>query len=152
MYKNILIAVDSSETSKRALHEAIELTKALQGKLCIIHIENETLSNWTGVPIDVAEYNESLQESCKGILSETKAQALESGIEVECHLINATNCNLGIPECILDYANTWKADLIVIGTHGRSGLSRFLLGSVAEELIRVSSIPVLLVRGLEENG
>ena len=66
---------------------------------------------------------------------------------VETSLITIEDLDERIPEAIADDAEAWSADLIVIGTHGRRGLSRLFLGSIAEGVIRVATKPVLLIRG-----
>jgi len=71
----------------------------------------------------------------------------QPGVTVETHLLDLTQQGGAIPDAIEHEAETWPADLIVIGSHGRSGVKRLLLGSVAEHLLRLSTRPVLLVRG-----
>mgnify|MGYP002392576450 CR=1 FL=1 len=70
-----------------------------------------------------------------------------AGVAVETSLITIEDLDERIPEAIADDAEAWSADLIVIGTHGRRGLSRLFLGSIAEGVIRVATKPVLLIRG-----
>ena len=71
---------------------------------------------------------------------------MSAGVAVETTLITIDTLKKRIPEVIAEDAETWPADLIVIGTHGRRGLARLFLGSVAEGVARVASKPVLLVR------
>ena len=70
-----------------------------------------------------------------------------AGIQSETKLIKTTQTNQRISEVIAKEAQKWPADLIVVGTHGRRGFSHFLLGSVAESIVRVATKPVLLIRG-----
>jgi len=70
-----------------------------------------------------------------------------AGVAVETRLIEIDTLGHRIPEVIVADAEAWPADLIVICTHGRSGLSRMFLGSVAEGVVRVATKPVLLIRG-----
>ena len=68
---------------------------------------------------------------------------------VETKIIESTDTPKRISERIIEAAQNWQADLLVLGTHGRQGFSRVLVGSVAEEVIRLTPVPILLVRGKE---
>ena len=145
MYQRILVPIDGSATSERALQEAIKLA-AGKAQLRLVYVVEEAY------PLDAEGYAyidyEALQEAVRKTGERTLAQAAvkvrRSGITVETTLLDVPGER--VASVIDNEALKWKADLIVIGTHGRSGLSRLLLGSVAEDVVRGASIPVLLVR------
>ena len=87
---------------------------------------------------------DKLRDNGKGILNEASEQARMSGVKVESVLRESAERR--VSDMILDEAKTWAADLIVMGTHGRRGLSHLALGSDAESVVRNSPVPVLLVR------
>lgn len=148
MYKRIMVAVDGSHTSELALHEAINLAKALEGRLRLVHAVDEISANWyAGGYANPAEIWEAMAKSGRDILEKTAATAVEAGLETDTKLIEINTPGRRIPEVIAEEADAWPADLIVVGTHGRRGLSHVFLGSVAEGIVRVSAKPVLLIRG-----
>jgi nucleotide-binding universal stress UspA family protein len=145
MYQRILVPIDGSKTAERALHEAVKLA-AGKAKLRLVYVIEAIY------PLDAEGYAyidyEALQEAVRSTGERTLAQAVEtvrrSGITAETALLEEPGER--VANVIDDEAVSWKADLIVIGTHGRSGLGRLLLGSVAEGVVRGASVPVLLVR------
>jgi len=145
MYQRILVPIDGSATSERALQEAINLA-AGKAQLRLVYVIEQVY------PLDAEGYAyidyEALQEAVRSTGERTLAQAAEkarpSGITAETALLDKPGER--VASVIDNEAVSWKADLIVIGTHGRSGLSRLLLGSVAEGVVRGASVPVLLVR------
>jgi nucleotide-binding universal stress UspA family protein len=149
MYQRILVPLDGSETSERALREAIKLADG-KAQLRLIYVVEQA------IPLDAEGYAfidyAALQEAVRSTGERTLAQAAEnvkrSGITAETALLDVPGERAAT--AIDDEAINWKADLIVIGTHGRSGLSRLLLGSVAEEVVRGATVPVLLVRGVSQ--
>lgn len=146
MFKRILVAVDGSHTADQALEQAIKLAKELQGQLRIVHVVD--VVNIMGVEfIDSTEFSGAITKSGQEILNKAEAVARQAEIPVETRLIVIDSLGYRIPEMIAADAETWSADLIVIGTHGRRGLSRLFLGSVAEGVIRVATKQVLLIRG-----
>jgi nucleotide-binding universal stress UspA family protein len=147
MYDRILVAVDGSETSTLALREAIELAKDQHASLRIIYVVDLTLIySDVGAPFAV-EYQKTLQAAGEKVITASSAVARGSGIEFDAAAIPNNTIGQHIYDAIEDEAKRWQADLIVVGTHGRQGIRRFLLGSVAEGVARVASKPVLLIRG-----
>lgn len=137
--KTILYATDFSANAEAALPVASELAKEGRGRLVVLHVERPplaTLGGIAGVPPLPSEYDrQRLEEELKGI------QPAQTGIAVERRLV------YGDPAAvILKMAQEIGADLIVMGTHGRTGLRRLLMGSVAEQVVRKAPCPVLTVR------
>ena len=146
MFKRILVAVDGSATSALALQEAIQLAKEQQAQLRIAHVVDEATLNWpeTG---DVGEVQEAFRKSGRKILEKADATARAAGVTAEAKIIEVETFGHRVADMIAAEAEAWPADLIIIGTHGRRGLNRLLLGSVAEGVTRVATKPVLLIRG-----
>lgn len=147
MFKRILVAVDGSHTAELALHQAIKLAKELQAQLRIVHaVDIVNINLGTEFP-DPSEISDAITNSGQEILRKAEAVARTAGIQVETRLIEIDTLGQRIPEMIAADAEAWPADLIVICTHGRRGLSHLFLGSVAEGVVRVATKPVLLIRG-----
>lgn len=147
MFKRILVAVDASETGKLALQTAIGLAAESQAQLRIVHaVETANVNMGAEFPAS-AEASEGLVKNGREVLRGAEASATAAGLAPETNLITLDTLHRRIPEAIASDAETWPADLIVIGTHGRRGLSRLFLGSVAEGVARRAEIPVLLLRG-----
>ncbi len=149
MYSHIFVAVDDSEPSLLAMEEAIKLAKDQGAKLGMIYVAEMFIPAGEGIPIDFKKHEEEIIEKGKAILKKMLALAHHSNIPVETQIMKVIDSERHIAETIVKEAENWHADLIVLGTHGRSGLSRLLLGSTAEEVIRKTSIPVHLVRNAE---
>lgn len=147
MFKRILVAVDGSATADQALQEAIKLAKEQHAQLRIVH-SIDVLNVYLGDGfVDPSEISEAQTRSGQEILGKAEAVAREAGIAAETGLLVIDTVGRRVPEMIAADAESWPADLIVICTHGRSGLSHLLMGSVAEGVVRVATKPVLLIRG-----
>lgn len=146
MYKNILVAIDDSETSRSALAEAMHIAKTSQAKLYITHVVDEVLLNMHGHAMlamgDANMAAANLRHAGQELLDSALKDA--AGIEAETVLIEALKRR--VSETIAEKAKELGVDLIVIGRHGQRGLARLILGSVAEQLARLSEVSVLLVR------
>lgn len=147
MYTRIIVAVDSSHAANRALDEAIKIAKDSAATLRIIHVLDDLSIYLVTNPYAgyyTGELIENLRQEGKKILEQAHARATAAQVQVETVLYD----DLGLPveERILTAAQDWPADLIVMGTHGRRGMKRAMLGSSAEAVLRASPIPVLLVR------
>ena len=147
MHKNIVLALDGSKISDSVVEEVIKLTEGRAVNLRIIHVVDESFVYYGGQDFDYLSLIVSCQKEGQNILDKAaKILASHSSIKVETSLLEVKPFHKRIAEVIVEEANEWSADLLVIGTHGRRGFSRFLLGSVAENIIRIATIPVLLVR------
>lgn len=145
MYKHILVAVDGSDTSNLAFQEALNLAQELGATLRLIHVIDQYFSAMG--TIDYVTYIKAIKDHAQSILSKLKERAQDARVKTETKIIEINEHAPRISEKIIEESITCKADLIVIGTHGRHGFSRFILGSVAEGVIRMATIPVLLIRG-----
>jgi nucleotide-binding universal stress UspA family protein len=142
MYDRILVPIDGSPTATRGLSEAIKLANRRGGRLRLLHVVDELpamLPPAGATDIVIAQ----LRSAGDAILKAGAAQARDAGVQVECKLLEEMGGEAGLH--ILEEAQSWDADLIVCGTHGRRGVRRVLMGSDAEYVVRRSSVPVLLV-------
>lgn len=146
VYSRILIAVDDTDISKLAMKEAIKLAKDQKATLIIIYIADEFIPTGEGVPVDFKQHENAVRKKGRTILNKMISPVRRTKIPYESHLVEITESNERIPEKIIKEAKNRNADLIVLGTHGREGLSRLLLGSVAEEVVRNAPVPVHLVK------
>lgn len=146
MYKRIQVAIDGSETGARALAEAVRLTAESKGKLRIAFAVELINANWDIDMPEAVNIHDWMILGGQETLHRAETTARASGIQFDTRLIEITTLGQRIPEAIAAEAEVCPADLIVIGTHGRRGLSRPLLGSVAEGVVRVANKPVLLIR------
>ena len=150
MISKILVPVDGSATSMRGLAEAISLVKQLKGTLRIVHHVDELLMS--DVPLGTDYYDkwaEAMRERGKNVLREAQAFARARDVDVEVTLVETIGKQAA--SAIVEQAMAWPADLIVMGTHGRRGIGRLLMGSDAELVLRTSAVPVLLVRERPES-
>ncbi|MBL8450074.1 MAG: universal stress protein [Dechloromonas sp.] len=146
MYKKVLIAIDDSETSRCALAEAAHIAKTYGAALCIVHVADETLMGMhhrtLSTTLNLDHARQAIVDAGRKLLDE--ASATLTDMPAETRLLEASNKR--VSEVIVEAAKEWQADLIVIGTHGRRGLERLIIGSVAEQLVRLSPVSTLLVR------
>jgi nucleotide-binding universal stress UspA family protein len=146
MYRNILVPVDGSDTSTRGLLQAIKLAQAGHGIIRLIHVVNTAVfaldyAAAFAVPND---FPARLREDGEAALKQAEDVVRQHGLRSESLILGTVSDNTG--ELIIEQAKEWPADIIVMGTHGRRGLARLVLGSNAEYVLRHAPVPVLLVR------
>lgn len=146
MYKRILVPVDGSDTATKALVAALQMARDSGGSVRVIHVLEDLAQVIAYDPYGAypGDLSKVLRDSGQKVLADAMAVARASGVPTEEHLVEASGQRLG--EAVIHDAEGHKADLIVVGTHGRRGLGRVLLGSGAEQIIRQSPIPVLVIR------
>jgi nucleotide-binding universal stress UspA family protein len=147
-YRKILAAVDGSRAAAKGLREAIRLAKAERAQLFILHVVDEypAFAALDGMMAGApgADLVPALREGGKRVLAKAKAAAQKAGLPATPILREGLG-PAAYP--IVREAKKIRADLIVLGTHGRRGVRRLVLGSDAEQVVRTASVPVLLVRG-----
>ena len=149
MYKRILVPIDGSDTGRRGLQEAIALAVEQKATLCLVHVTSDfPIMAETAGAVDFEKYSIELHQYGQGLLDNATALARSAGLEVEARLRDLKGGR--VADAILQEAKSTACDLIVIGTHGRRGFRRALLGSDAENVLRESPVPVLLVRASGE--
>jgi nucleotide-binding universal stress UspA family protein len=147
MYQRILVPTDGSTTAQKGLGEAIALAKLTGARIRLVHVVDALTvaigaDGFAGYSTDMLSL---LREGGQAILDAARQRVSAAGIVVESILLEALSGRVG--DLVLEEAAHWQADLIVIGTHGRRGVRRLLLGSDAEQILRAAPVPVLLVRG-----
>lgn len=147
MFKRILVAVDASETGEQALQMAIGLATESQAQLRIVHAVDVSNVNLESEQLNHSAMTEKIKKNGQDTLSDAETKAAAVGIAAETNLVVLETLKPRIAEAVIEDAEAWPADLIVIGTHGRRGLSRLVVGSVAEGIVRGATKPVLLTRG-----
>lgn len=146
MFARILVAIDGSDPSIQALLEAVKLAKDQRACLRLMHVVNlGPLYPAVSSGAHVLTLRHALLQAGRDILDEAAALARSEGVAVETAL--RWTARRRISQRIVEEAKRWHADLIVLGTHGRHGVERLFLGSVAEGVARTTPVPVLLVRG-----
>lgn len=139
MYDQILLATDGSECSERAAAAAIAVASRFDAHLHAIYVL-DAREIPAGIEADVTELDQGIGRSA---LDDVEAQAATAGVSVNTALVESHEA---IHESILEEAEERNIDLLVIGSHGRTGIGRILLGSVAERTIRHATMPVLTIR------
>ena len=148
MYKKIMLALDGSKVSDSLVNEIIKLTKGEDVNVRIIHVLDESFIRYGGPSFDYLSLVAHWRKEGQNILDNAaKIITSQSSIKVETSILELKPLQERVAEVIVEEAKEWPADLLVIGTHGRRGFSRLFLGSVAENIIRIATTPVLLVRG-----
>lgn len=150
MYKQILVPIDGSETAQRGLGEAIELAKLAGASLRVVHMIDglsHALLTRDGVE-QAAMRHAEMKASGHALLERAVQQARQAGVSQVDSVLDE-DARGRVAEMVNDQAKQWGADLIVLGTHGRRGLGRLLLGSDAEAVVRSAHVPILLVRGTD---
>ena len=143
MYKRILIATDGSEKSMTAAEEGMELAKALGAQVIALNVINEVViaSAVRQLGADRKDVESKLEKAGGKAVDELKAMGAKMGVNVD------TIVRIGAPaNTVIDTARAEKADLIVMGSHGESGASKLLIGSVVQKVLYWATIPVLVVR------
>jgi nucleotide-binding universal stress UspA family protein len=148
MFRRILVPIDGSPTSNRGLEKAIGLASDQTAKICLLHVVDELAVGADGMmympPSYIDEFIRALRAGGKELLVRAEAKVRKHGIEVEAVLLETVGRR--VADLIIKQAKKWRADVIVLGTHGRRGLSRVVMGSDAELVVREAPVPVLLVR------
>jgi nucleotide-binding universal stress UspA family protein len=141
-FKNILVAYDSSRFSNRSFKSALEIVEP-GGKITIASVVTGVYQPSIGFTMKYS--NEALKKYGKfmeKIFSRLESDAKKRGITLSLKIIHDPSVSKGI----VNYVNSQKFDLIVIGSHGRSGLKKIILGSVANDVAHKSKIPVMVVK------
>ncbi|MCX6676450.1 MAG: universal stress protein [Methanothrix sp.] len=143
MYKRILIATDGSDKSMKAAEEGMELAKGLGAQVIALNVVNEVViaSAVRQLGADRKEVEAKLEKAGRKAVDDLKAMGAKLGVNVD------TIVRIGAPaNTVIDTAGAEKADLIVMGSHGESGASKLLIGSVVQKVLYWATIPVLVVR------
>jgi len=139
LFKKILIATDGSEKNKSAVEEAVKIARACGSTVYAIYVMDESLMK-SAIEVPIAEnLYKRIREEGEEAVNWVKENA--QGVNLETFILSGRPAR-----AIAEFAEQKEVDLIVVGTQGKSGIERFLLGSVADEVIRTAGCPVLTIR------
>jgi nucleotide-binding universal stress UspA family protein len=142
MAEHVLLPMDGSEQSRDALEHVLE--EHADARITVLHVIDPARASYgaqVGLPPSSEEWFEAEEARAEELFEEVRERAREAGVEVE------TTTAVGQPSrTIVEYADEHDVDHVVVGSHGRKGLTRVLLGSVAELVVRRSPVPVTVVR------
>jgi nucleotide-binding universal stress UspA family protein len=145
MYKHLIIATDGSELAQKAVDQGLALAKALGAKVLAVHVTPPWTSVAVGevaIALPIKNYDRMAAENAQNVLADVAMRAKAAGVAYETLHVKDRLPAQGIVEAAVQRG----VDLIVMSSHGRSGLSRLLLGSEANEVVSKSTVPVLICR------
>jgi len=143
-YKKIIVPIDGSGWSERAIPHAVDIAQNNGAELILLHVFKPPASDYVG-EIALAGQEDSLmaiREEMKQKLMALRGQIRSEKVNVRVQFIEGT----GVASIICDYINDEGADLVVMSSHGRTGVTRWLFGSVAHKVMQEVSVPVMIVR------
>jgi nucleotide-binding universal stress UspA family protein len=144
--QHLLVPTDFSEYADDALDYAIELAKTLQARLTVLYVYYlPSLALGEVSPVVIDDTLQAMETNARQQAQKALARVLRAGLQGDSVIVEGTPFQM-----IIDTAKDKGADLIVMGTHGRTGLSHVLMGSVAEKVVRLAPCPVLVTRGTTE--
>ncbi|CAN7577114.1 universal stress protein [Paraburkholderia sp. 22099] len=144
MYQRILVAVDGSQTSRRAFEAALALAKSSGAVLQPLYVVENTPLYFEAPGYDPSVLRNRLIDEGKELGAEFARFMAAQGVKGELVVTEASSLD-DVSAVVLKAAADFNADLLVMGTHGRRGFQRLILGSVAERCVRQASLPVLLI-------
>lgn len=145
MYQRVFVPVDDSETSNLALVEACKFVKEINAQMRLVHVVDLVQFGWGGAEfMDSANLHETVKQAGKQVLEQALTIAIDHGLKPEYQVLESWGDK--IVSVLLENSKNWGADLVVMGTHGWSGLMHVLMGSVAEGLLKQLDIPILMIR------
>ena len=150
MFKRILIPIDGSPTANRGLKLALALAKEHDATLYVLHVVEDlaVAKGFDGALYVPAQFVDNLlaglRDAGRKVLAQAEKTAVQNGLRAKTVLVETVGES--VADAILIQARKVRAELIVLGTHGRRGLARMLMGSDAEAVVREARVPVLLVR------
>ncbi|ASV99030.1 universal stress protein [Paraburkholderia aromaticivorans] len=145
MYKQILVAVDGSETSSRALAAAVQLARDSGARLQPLYVVDVPLMSYDVPGYDPSYVRDALVEEGRHVLADATALMTGAGVKGTTRMVETDLTGDDIAHRILLAAQEFNAEVVVMGTHGRRGVQRLVLGSVAEHFLRIATCPVLLI-------
>jgi nucleotide-binding universal stress UspA family protein len=146
MYRKILVAVDGSRSSKRAVEEATRLAKLTHAHVRSVYVIDLAPSFPYTCYYDMAKLQEAFTHYGQESLDEAKHTLEKYGIDTDSELVRTESMSEDVATCLQRYVLKYQPDLVILGTHGHRGVRRAILGSVAEQFLRFSTGPVMLVR------
>jgi nucleotide-binding universal stress UspA family protein len=152
MYQRILVPTDGSPTAQRAFDYALAMARESNAELIPLYVVDVPVVAYEAPGFDPSIVRDALLESGEQLKIEASAAMLREGVQGTVRVVELDVPGASIPDRILEEARATHCDLVVMGTHGRRGVQRLMLGSVAERFTRISSCPVLLIPGSIEDA
>ena len=140
LFHTLLLPLDGSELAEKALPWAEELVKKLRTQLCLLRVYSPLPGVVMGELSNLDEIMKAQQRTASSYLGEFSRKLKKKGMEAQTEVVEGN-----APEEILEYTRRHHIDLVVMSTHGRSGLGRWVLGSVTDRVVRAGEVPVLVV-------
>lgn len=147
MYTKILVAMDGSDTSVEALDEALKIASLTGGTLHVVCVVDQAPYLPYAGYYDPGALLDAARKDAANVLEKAQNAMARAGLKGDIELAETESLSDDVPSCLKRCADRNGADLIVMGTHGRRGLRRMMLGSVAERFLRISTVPVVMVHG-----
>jgi nucleotide-binding universal stress UspA family protein len=145
--QRILVAVDASPCSAAAADLAARLVRQLDGSVELMTVIDVSAVADAGGDASARQYQvEKLREEARDRLWQFAGRHLPDADEIHAHVLDGGSNPPDVAAAVTGAAEAWNCDLIVLGTHGKTGLEHLILGSVAEKIVRTSRVPVLTVR------
>jgi nucleotide-binding universal stress UspA family protein len=139
LFERILVATDGSEKNQPAVKKGLEIARECRSTIYAIYVIDETPFTSAQAEVSTADLYNQLQDEGKRAVEQVKLIA--DGVKVETRILSGKPAQV-----ITEFASRNQVDLIVVGSQGKSGLERFLLGSIAESIIRMADCMVLVVK------
>ncbi|RQS08692.1 universal stress protein [Burkholderia sp. Bp9002] len=146
MYTKIMVAVDGSASSRLALDEGLKVAKASGARLVAVYVADKSVLFTYAGRVDPHALIEEIRRDGVAVLRDAERTIARAAVNGETELIETESIGEDIAERLQRYVDEQAIDLAVVGTHGRRGIRRIMVGSVAERFLRGSRCPVLLVR------
>jgi nucleotide-binding universal stress UspA family protein len=142
-YQKIIVPLDGSGWSQRAVPHAVDIARANDAEIILLHVFRPPAAEYTDKIALAGQEGQiqQLREDMKQYLIGVRTQLRNENVKARTHLIEG----MSVSSLICDYINEEGADLVVMSTHGRGGIARFLFGSVARKVMEGVKVPVLLV-------
>lgn len=144
-YQHILVPVDGSQPALAAVQQAADLAKACGSKVtavCVLSVDPFIAVEFVDTQALVDDYRRQAKQEIQKSLDQAKALFTQQGVEVETRVIEGQE----IYKEIINTAEEVHADLIIMGSHGRKGLKKLFLGSVAQNVLAATPLPVMIVK------
>lgn len=146
MYERMLLTLDGSPLAEQALQHAVELAKAFRAELHLVKVVTPFGPTLPQIEMDFGEtYRQAALQEAHEYLTRVKERLTPNITSVHTKVIEGV-----VVDAILDYADFQGIDVIVMATHGRSGVGRWVFGSVAERVLHAANVPVFLIRAKEQ--
>ncbi|MCA8064255.1 universal stress protein [Burkholderia sp. AU38729] len=145
MYSNILVALDGSDTSSRALDAALAIASETGARLTPVYVVDFLVPAYDMYGYDPSILVDAFREEGLRVTEDAARRLKARDVAGTPQISNVAPAGEDIPHRIVSLANEIEADLIIMGTHGRRGVQRLFLGSVAERVLRMATCPVLMI-------